>query len=310
MMLFHLPFPLSHAAMLRTPISLQMRPVIIDILLLHRRHQLLKLLHILDPRQIPLLNPLDRQRRNQRRAHPAPVLRRTQHHRVPFALRPVQYLSQCLSSALLEVRVLVEHTPVGADVAGVDVFLAQDRRDAAGGDARGAGADEFREPAAEFEFGFGGVDRELGGEFVVGFLEVLEGVFFDEAEERGVEGVGLAELVDVLGLEEEVLVVVQVDEDQAEDLAEVEARDHFFEGLLAGPGGVFVDFDVVGGHGEDEVVVVEGAVLAVDGHGHVGGEVHVGEFGDGAAVFHVGGVAAGAEYAAYFHGLVGICGGD
>ena len=56
--------------------------------------------------------------------------------------------------------------------------------------------------------------------------------------------------------------------------------------------------------------VVEGAVFAVDGDGHVGGEVEVGEFGDGATVFHVGAVATGAEDAADLHGVVGVCGCD
>ena len=73
---------------------------------------------------------------------------------------------------------------------------------------------------------------------------------------------------------------MKVDEDEAEDLAEVEACYHFLEGLLPGPGGVFVNLDIVGGPREDGVVVVEGAIFAIDGHGHVGGKVEVIEFGD------------------------------
>ena len=111
-------------------------------------------------------------------------------------------------------------------------------------------------------------------------------------------------------LEEDVLVFVQVDDDKPEDLAEIQAGDHLFEGLLARSRGGFVDDVVVGGEGEDDVVVVEGAVLAVDGHGHVGGKVQVGDLLDGAAVFHVRGVAAGAEDAADAHGGVGVGGGD
>ena len=43
------------------------------------------------------------------------------------------------------------------------------------------------------------------------------------------------------------------------------------------------------------MLVIEGALFAVDGHGRVGGKVHMGDFRDGAAVFHVCGVAAGSE---------------
>lgn len=108
----------------------------------------------------------------------------------------------------------------------------------------------------------------------------------------------------------DVFVVVQVDEDEAEELAEVEAGDHLLEGLLPRAGGFLVDDDVVGRAGEDDVLVVEGAVFAVDGDGHVGVEVHVCDLADRAAVLHVGGVAAGAEDAADLHGVVGVVGGD
>ena len=101
--------------------------------------------------------------------------------------------------------------------------------------------------------------------------EVLEGVFLDEGEEGGIECIGLLQRSNVLLFKEEVFVLVQVDEDKAEDLAEVEAGDHFLKGLLAGAWGVFVDLDVIGGAGEDEMLVVKGTVFAIDGHGHVGG---------------------------------------
>ena len=207
-------------------------------------------------------------------------------------------------------RVFVKDTAVRADVAGLVVLLFADGCHAARREPRGAGADELGETAAEFEFGFGGVQVEFGLEHVVRLLQVFEGVFFDEAQKGGVESIRFGERGDVLVLEEHVFVLVQVDDHEAEDLAEIEAGDHLFEGLLAGAGGGFVDDVVVGGERENNVVVVEGAVFAVDGHGHVGGKVEVGDLFDGAAVFHVGGVAAGAEDAADAHGRVGVGRGD
>ena len=103
---------------------------------------------------------------------------------------------------------------------------------------------------------------------------------------------------------------MEVDEDEAEEFAEVEACDHLFKGLLARTGGVFVNHDVVGRAREDVVFVIEGAVFAIYGDGHIRGEVVRGDFGDGAAVFHVSCVAACAEDATNFHSVVGVCGGN
>lgn len=208
-------------------------------------------------------------------------------------------------------RVLVKHTPIRAHMAGLDILLLADRRNAARRQPRRARADEFGQSTAEFQLGLRDGEAE-GSEHQVGGLgEVLEGVFLDAGEEGGVHAVGFAELGDVLVLEDvDVFVVVQVDEDEAEELAEVEAGDHLLEGLLPGAGGLFVDDEVVGCAGEDSVLVVKGAVFAVDGDGHVGVEVQVRDLADRAAVLHVGGVAAGAEDAADLHGVVGVVGGD
>ena len=103
---------------------------------------------------------------------------------------------------------------------------------------------------------------------------------------------------------------MEVDEDEAEEFAEVEACDHLFKGLLARAGRVFVDYDVVGSAREDVVFVIEGAVFAIYRDGHLWGEIVRGDFGDGAAVFHVSCVAACTEYATNFHGIVRVSGGD
>ena len=100
---------------------------------------------------------------------------------------------------------------------------------------------------------------------------------------------------------------MQINEDEAEDFAEVEARDHFLEGLLAGPRRFFVDDDVVRRAWQDFVLVVEGTPFAVDGHRELGVEFHVCKFGDRAAVFHICGVAASAEDAANLHLVVRVC---
>ena len=80
--------------------------------------------------------------------------------------------------------------------------------------------------------------------------------------------------------------------------------------MLPGARGIFVDEDVKGCAWQDEMFVVKGAVFAVDGNGHVGGEVHVCDFADGAAVFHVRCVAARAEDGADLGLRIGVVGGD
>ena len=97
-------------------------------------------LRIPNPRILPLPHPLQRQRRNQRRPHPTPILRRQNLNRI-LPPRPAQNLPQRDSAARLEVRVLVEHGAVGADVAGFPALLLADGGDAAGGEAGRARAD-------------------------------------------------------------------------------------------------------------------------------------------------------------------------
>lgn len=58
------------------------------------------------------------------------------------------------------------------------------------------------------------------------------------------------------------------------------------------------------------MLAVEGAVFAVDGHGHVRREVVVRELGDRSAILNVSRIAAGAEDAADLDLVVGVCGGN
>jgi len=264
-----------------------------------------------DTDQVALLDAVERQGGDERGADAGAVLGGQDDHLVLLVGGPVEDLAQGLRAARLEVRVLGEDGAVRADVAPLDVLLLADGRDAAGGEARGAGADQLGQAAAQLELGLGGPDAELALEQLPRLLQVLERVLLDGGEEGGVERVGLAQLGRVLALEDEAgLVVDQVDQDQAEDLAQVETGGHLLKGLLAGAGGVAVDDDVVLGARQDDVLVVEGAVLAVDGDGHVRGQAHVGDLGDGADVLHVRGVDAGAEDAADLDLGVRVRGGD
>lgn len=266
-------------------------------------------------RHIALLNPLQRQSSNQRRTNTRSILCSQNLDRVllltALLRRPIQNLAQRNSTASLEMRVLVEDRSVCSDVASLVVFLERDGGHTTGGKTCGAGTDQLGETTDEFQLWARGRDAEFVLEQVTCLGQVLEGVFFDEGEEGGVERVGFAELVDVLAFEHvHFLVLVEVDEDEAEELAEVEAGDHFFEGLLAGTGGFLVDDDVVGRQWEDFVLVVEGTPFAINGHRCVGWKIHVGELGDGAAVLHIGCVTAGSEDTTDLHLGVGVCGGD
>ncbi len=152
-------------------------------------------------------------------------------------------------------------------MAGLVALLDRDGSDTAGRETSGAGSNEFGEAADEFQFRLGCRNAELVLEELACLGQVLEGVFFHQGEEGGVQGVGFAELVDFLAFQDvNFLVVVQVDEDEAKELAEVETCDHFFEGLLIWTGRVFVDYDIIGGTGENYVLVIERAPFAINGH--------------------------------------------
>lgn len=141
---------------------------------------LLEVLGVKDTGQVPGLDTLEGQGGDERCADTAAVLGSQDLDRVlllgVLLLGPVEDLAEGLRAARLEVRVFVKDRPVGADVAGGVVLLLADGRDAAGGQAGGAGADQLGEAADELELGAGADDIELLGEGVVGLLEVLKGI--------------------------------------------------------------------------------------------------------------------------------------
>lgn len=61
-------------------------------------------------------------------------------------------------------------------MASLDVLLLTDGRNTTGGEASGAGADEFGELAAELEFGFCANEAQFGLEEVVCFRQIFKGV--------------------------------------------------------------------------------------------------------------------------------------
>ena len=197
---------------------------------------------------------------------------------------------------------LVKHRTIGTDVCSLVVLLLADSRNTTRTKSGGASTDELSETTDKLELRPVRLDAHLLDEDVVSLLQVLEGVVLDVGEEGGVERVGLLQRADVGTLEElDLGLLVQVDEDQAEELTKVETGNHLLESLLAGARRLLVDDHVVAGAREDLVLVVEGAPLAVDGNLLVGVKLHVGELGDVAAGLHVGGVATSAEDATNSH---------
>jgi hypothetical protein len=157
------------------------------------------------------------------------------------------------------------------------VLLLADSRNTTRTKSGGASTDKLSETTNKLELRPVGLDAHLLDEDVVSLLQVLEGVVLNVGEERGVEGVGLLQWADVGTLEElDLRLLVQVDEDQAEELTKVETGNHLLESLLARTRRLLVDDHVVASAREDLVLVVEGAPLAIDGNLLVGVHLHVG----------------------------------
>lgn len=87
-------------------------------------------------RHVALLNPLQGQRSNQRSANTRTVLGSQDLDGVLVTLvglgGPVEDLTQSLGAAGLEVRVLVEHGAISANVGGLEVLLLADGGDTTG----------------------------------------------------------------------------------------------------------------------------------------------------------------------------------
>jgi hypothetical protein len=141
----------------------------------------LEVLRVQNTSAVASLDPLQRQRRNQRSTHTTAILSSQNLNRILLRttsslLGPVEDLAQGLGATGLEVRVLVEDGTIGADVAAGVVLLLTDGGDTAGREAGGAGANKLGEAADEFELAAVAGDVETAVEEVKGLLEVLEGV--------------------------------------------------------------------------------------------------------------------------------------
>lgn len=110
-------------------------------------------LRIHDTDCMTFLDPLDRQRRDQCSTDTASVLGGQNLNLVFLSLWPAKDFAQRFGPTCLEVRVLVEHGAVGADVAGGDVLLFADTSDSTGGKAGGAGTNELGQTTEDFCFG-------------------------------------------------------------------------------------------------------------------------------------------------------------
>ena len=197
---------------------------------------------------------------------------------------------------LQEFAYLVKHRTIGTDVSSLVVLLLADSRNTTRTKSGGASTDKFGKTTEKLKLRPSGLDSHLVDEDVVSLLQVLEGVVLNVGEERGVKGVGLLQRADVGTLEElDGRLLVKVDEDQTEELAKVKTGDHLLEGLLAGARRLLVDDHIVAGAGEDLVLVVESAPLAVDGDLNVGVHLHVSKLGNVTEGLHVGSVAASTE---------------
>src|SRR6478735_8556036 len=110
-----------------------------------------------DTRHVALIDSLKGQGGNQGGADTTAVLGSKNLNRVLGLLvglrRPVENLSQSLSSSLLEVGVLVEHGAISTDVARFVTLLLADSSDTTSRKASSTCADELGGPSNELQFG-------------------------------------------------------------------------------------------------------------------------------------------------------------
>lgn len=145
-----------------------------------------KVLRVQDTGHITLLDALEGQGGNQGGTNTRSVLSSQDFDGVLIALvslgGPVEDLAQSLSATGLEVRVLVEHGAVGANVRGLIALLLADGGDAAGGQTGGSGTDKLGGPADKLQLGQVGPEIQLVEEQIEGLLEVLKGVTVKEGQ--------------------------------------------------------------------------------------------------------------------------------
>ena len=139
-----------------------------------------------DTGQVALVDSLECEGSNESSTYTATILSGEDLDRVFLLrvglLRPVENLTQCLSTTGLEVRVLVEDGAVSADMAGLVALLLADGGNTASREAGSTSADELSRPADELELWPIGLDVQLVKEEVKGLLEVLVRVTVDSCQ--------------------------------------------------------------------------------------------------------------------------------
>jgi hypothetical protein len=131
---------------------------------------------VLNACHIPLLYPLQRQRRNQRCPNTRSIFCSQDLNRVLLAgllVGPVQDLAERNGPALLEVRVLVEDGSVGANVAGLVTFLLADGGNATGRKASCARANQFGQTTNELQLWGSSAEAEFVLKELRGLGEIL-----------------------------------------------------------------------------------------------------------------------------------------
>ena len=133
-----------------------------------------------DTGQVALVDSLECEGSNESSTYTATILSGEDLDRVFLLrvglLRPVENLTQCLSTTGLEVRVLVEDGTVSTNVASCVVLLLADSGDTAGGEAGSACTDEFGQATDQLELTAVAVNVQAALEEILGLRQVLEGV--------------------------------------------------------------------------------------------------------------------------------------
>jgi hypothetical protein len=119
------------------------------------------------------LSSLHGESRNQSSTDTATILSSSDIDRVTLTSGPIQDLAQSLSIPFLKVRVLIEDTAVGSNVAGLNFLLLADGSNAAGGKASSAGTDELSKMTAELQLGLGQSQGESLREKLMSLGKVL-----------------------------------------------------------------------------------------------------------------------------------------
>lgn len=264
-----------------------------------------------DADQVAFPDPIDGQGRNERGAYAGSIFCGKNDDLVRVVVGPVENLAQRLGTAGFEVRIFVEDRTVGADMAGLDVFLLADRGDATGREAGCSSANELGEPTAHLQLCLSSLDVEGLLKELPCFQQVFVRVLLDGGKKGGIQRIRLPQFGHILSLKNETwLVIDDIDQGQTEDFTEVETRGHLFKCLLTRARRVTVDDEIIRSPRQHNMLIIESAVFAVDSHGGVRWQLEMSDLGHRSRVLHVSGIDSGTEDTANLNRRIGISRGD